>query len=190
MEKIYKSKLEDFLKGIQEKRKYPKGFQLSLSSNQIGAEKLKALATALRTRQCPQGLQIELYDNEIGDEEAKVPATPILAKMMEISAKVFYQHYVFFKFPGKSPQANELVQAIKTALTTKSIIKRAANIKIALENFLQEELRTLGPEKLVQSPTVTLLNKYHLIASNRVHLAALPSQCYLDKSDNQSLLKK
>lgn len=72
MEVITKiSNLEEFLKGIEAKKDYPKGFLLYLRDNQLGAEGAKALAMALQSGQCPQELQLDLWDKLIGAEAKK-----------------------------------------------------------------------------------------------------------------------
>jgi hypothetical protein len=116
--------------------------------------------------QLPQEILDEIYHYIL-------PATPILAKMTEISAKAFLQHYVSTLFSGKSTQEKQLKKGLKIALSAKTFAERAKKIKVSVEHFLKQELVILEKGQFTKSSTVALLCKYHLIAKNRNNSQAL-----------------
>lgn len=92
-----------------------------------------------------------------------LPATPILAKMTEILARVLRAQSAL-KLANISEYAKQFNQDLQTPLAAKTLIEKAAKIKSAIDDFLQQELKTLEAEKAMQSPAVALLSKYYLIA--------------------------
>lgn len=98
-----------------------------------------------------------------------LPATPILAKITEISAKVFRAQSTALKSFDTSIYAKQLNEALKTALSAKKFTENAAKNKTMINDFLQQELGMIETKKYIKSPVVALLCKYHLLAKGHVY---------------------
>lgn len=164
------------------------GLQLDFDGNLLGAEGIKILEDAWAFYYADQQNKflncIALYH---GQQQANslvsclppkilleiyryvLSATSILAKMTEISAKIFRQQSALLENSNKSPAANQLVQVLATALSAEMFTEKAAKIKTSINHFLQQELGTSETEKMIKLPTVALLRKYHLLTGNSVH---------------------
>lgn len=94
------------------------------------------------------------------------------------------------KLVDTSTHVKQLDNALKTALSSKKFTKKAAKVKTAINNFLNKESETLEAEKIVQSSTVALLSKYHLLTKNAMQLAALSRKTPSDEFEDQPSLKK